>query len=164
MGNTVEGGPQHRRVGIVDDVTRANAAIAAAPRLQVRLENSPGRIADAQVDLTDDAGTHGDVGEDTARGDRRHAVGEFHLADRAQLLRSAPAVHGADFYIHRRANIVSRIEVGQKLVEQVAAVVAKGRQQRPGGQILLSTEPVEHGVRVEPQVMVRIDDRAVPDR
>ena len=66
-----------------------------------------------------DAGTGAYVAVGAAGAHRRHAVDEFGLTHRFEGIRRIGTVHGSALHEHRRTDIVTGIQVRQKLVQQI---------------------------------------------
>ena len=115
----------------------AHALEAPAGHGDVRLERPARILAQAQVDVADDAlaGAHRAVG--ARRAHRGDTVDELGLAERLHRLRTVLPVHHAAFDEHRRHEAVAVAAVGEQLGQHVAV----------GGAV--------------PQVVVGIDDREI---
>ncbi len=152
-------------IGVVGDVLGANATVATAAGLDLRVQNFLGGIAQAQIDTADNCRAHSNIGHDAAGGDCRHTIGKFDFADRAHRLRTLGAIHRIGFHKNRRANVVPRgarcIEIGEMLVKQIACMATKSRCHEFCRWRLCTLERSQYRFGLKPQMMVRIDDRQV---
>ncbi len=119
----------------------AHPAKAAAAGADVHFEHRLDPLAQGQVGKADDAGGDPGLAVAAAGAHRREPGDEFGLADRAQFGRAVGAVHRAAFEKHGRFDVVTGIDVGEQLFEQIAMAGTFGR-------------PI-------PEMMVRVDDRQI---
>ena len=124
------------RIGVPAGLV-ANALEAAVAGGDLGVEHVARLLAEAQVDMADDAGAGAQVPVEARRAHRRDAVGELGLADAAQLGRTVLAVHRVTVDEHGADDVVAGLRVGQQVVEQVVVAVAL------------------------PEMVVRIDDRQI---
>ena len=115
----------------------ADAAEAPARGNDVLFEDAFGSAADAEIDIADDPGAGSRRAVFAALAHRRDTGDKRGLAERAQFRRPFGAIHLAAFEEHRGANVVAAAQILDQVVQQIAV-----------------PRPV-------PQMMVRIDDRAV---
>src|SRR6516165_11717003 len=115
----------------------ADAAEASARGDDVLLENALGAAADAEIDIADDPGAGPCRAVFAALAHRRHTGDKGGLTERSQFRRPLGAVHLAAFEKHRSADIVAAAQILDQVVQQITVA------------------------RPIPQMMVRIDDRAV---
>ena len=113
----------------------ADAAEAAAPGGNLSLEHGLGRIAEQKVDVADNAIADQRLAIASARGHRGDAIGEFHLANRAERLRARGAVHRTAIDIDRGDDVMAGGDVVGQFLDHVAQTAAI------------------------PQMMMRVDDR-----
>ena len=113
-----------------------DAAEAAVAGGDFGLQHRRARRRRAQIGVADDAGAERGLAVDAAGAHRRDAVGEFDLADRAERLRPAGAIHRVALDKDGREDVVAGGDIGGHLLEKVALAAAV------------------------PEMMMRIDDRA----
>jgi hypothetical protein len=95
-----------------------------------------------------------------ARAHRRDAVDELGLADRRQLRRRIGPVHRVALREHGGSDVVTAVEIGEQVVEQVAGhpdVLALEPGQVVVGERTAEADRVAHS----PEMVVGIDDRQV---
>ena len=124
------------RVGVPGGAV-ADAAEATARGDDVLFEDAFGAAADAEIDIADDPGAGPCRAVFAALAHRRHTGDKRRLAKRAQFGRPFGAVHLAAFEEHRGADVVAAAQILDQIVQQIAVA------------------------RPVPQMMVRIDDRAI---
>ena len=116
------------RVALVPAGRMAHPAKAAAAGADVHFEHRLDPLAQGQVGKADDAGGDPGLAVAAAGAHRREPGDEFGLADRAQFGRAVGAVHRAAFEKHGRFDVVTGIDVGEQLVEQIAMAGTFGRR------------------------------------
>ncbi len=118
--------------GLMTDALEAAVACG-----DLGVEPSPARSPRRRSTWADDAGAGAQLAIETGRAHRRHAIGEFGLADAAQLGRTILAVHRMAVDEHRAHDPMAGPRVGQQIVEEIVVAGAL------------------------PKMVVRIDDRQV---
>jgi len=96
--------------------------------MDVRAQHILDRVAELEIGVTDNAGAGAHVAIKAAGRHRRHAVDEFGFPHRFESLRRIRTVHGSALQEHRRADVVTGIQVRQEFREQVAHAEADDGQ------------------------------------
>ncbi len=112
-----------------------HAPEATTPGPDVRFQHRLDPVPEGEVGKADDAGRDARLAIEAALAHGGHPGHELRLTDGPHLGRAVAAVHRVAFHEHGGHDVVARVDVGEKLVEQIAMV------------------------RTLPQMMVRVDDR-----
>jgi len=121
------GAPAREHLARIPDHRMADAPEAAVTGGDLRLQHARDAVAEAQIGVSDDAGTQPALAVAAAGAHRRCTVDEFDFADRLHLGRAVGAVHLAAFDKDALDDVVTAAGIGEQLVEQVAVPLRSHR-------------------------------------